>query len=61
MCAGVEPGEAAAEDLHFELFFLKIDSVEVCYLKLSSGGRSKLFRKLYYLIVIEIEADDGAV
>ena len=56
MCAGVEPGEAAAEQLHRKAAVFEIELVEVGDLELAACGRLDLFGEFDYAFVVEIEA-----
>ena len=59
VCAGVEPGVAAAHDLHVELSLLQVRRVHVRDLQLPARARRDAGRDVADLLVIEVQARDG--
>ena len=61
MSSRIKPCEALAEKLYIEGSVLKIDAVEVGYLKLASGARLQVFGIFYNTVVVEIKAGDTVI
>ena len=56
VCAGVEPGKAAAEQLHGKAAIFEIELVEVGDFELAACGWLDSFGDLNHALVVEIEA-----
>ena len=61
MGAGVEPGESAAEGLHFEFAITEKPLIDSSDLIFSSCGRLDIGCYIHYFIWIEIESYNGIV
>ena len=61
MGAGVEPGEAAAQQLDLQLAALEIAVVDVGDLELAARRRLEAGGDVEDAVVVEIEAGDGVV
>src|SRR6476469_5589816 len=59
--AGVEPGEAAAQDFDMEVAPLEIDAVDVGNLELAARRRLQRGGDLYHVVVVEVEAGYGEI
>ena len=59
VCSGVEPSDAAAEELGAELAALEVPAVDVGDLELATGRGFQLLGDLNDLGVIEVDAGDG--
>lgn len=59
--AGVQPGEATAEDLHLQSLFLKIKPVEVGDLQFAARGGPDLVRHPRDAWRIEVQSGDAVV
>mgnify|MGYP006978892637 FL=1 len=55
VCTGIQPCEALAQKLNVQLSFLKVDTVQVCDLKLASCAWLQILCVLYDLVVVEVE------
>ena len=55
VCTGIQPCEALAQKLNVQLSLLKVDTVQVCDLKLASCAWLQIFCVLYNLVVVEVE------
>ena len=61
VCTGIQPCEALAQKLDVQLSLLKIDTVQVCDLKLASCAWLQVLCVLYNLVVVEVETGDTVV
>ena len=61
VCTGIQPCEALAQKLNVQLSLLKVDTVQVCNLKLASCAWLQIFCVLYNLVVVEVETGDIVV
>ena len=61
MGAGIQPGVAAAHDLHAELAALQIGAVDVGDLQLAARRRLQVPGDVHHLLVVEIQAGDRVV
>ena len=56
MCAGVQPGEASAEDLNLEFAGFEEFLVHGGYFEFSARGRLNMFGHIYHFVGVEIKA-----
>ena len=61
VCAGVEPGHAAAEQLDLQLISFQVGDVHIGDFEFASGRGIQLARDLYHLFIVEVEARHGVV
>ena len=59
--AGVEPGKAAAEQLHLQPVSVEIEPVEVRDLQLAARGRAHPPRHVHDAMIVKIQARDAVV
>ena len=55
VCTGVKPCKALTKKLYIKIALLKINTIKVCDLKLTSCWRFKILSIFYNLIIIEVK------
>ena len=59
--AGIQPGKAAAQQLHIQLALFQVHIVQGSDLQLAAGGGLYLLCHLHHFLVVEVQAGDGVV